>query len=77
MIEPTLLIDFRLISKIPFSELPQKDSTWKCGNVYEITDTFTTDERFICPNIECKAGSHVVILDFGMGNDTDLKYDIF
>ena len=59
---------------VAFSSLPEEPSADLLGNVYNVSDEFTTDERFLEGNGQkYPAGSNVVVVD---ASDESYKFDV-
>ncbi len=62
---------------VTFANLPSSLTASMVGYVYNVSDDFTTDVRFIeGAGKEYKAGTNVVIVDAGSQGSPDLKFDV-
>lgn len=60
-----------------FANLPSVLTKAMSGYVYNITDDFTTDARFVeGAGKKYTAGTNVVIIDNGTSGNTDMKFDV-
>jgi len=60
-----------------FANLPSTLSSAMVGYVYNVTDDFTTDNRFVeGTGKHYDAGANVVIVDVGSAGSPDLKFDV-
>jgi len=52
-----------LKGSVAFASLPASLTAGMTGNVYNVTDAFTTDSRFITPGQEYPAGTNIAVAD--------------
>lgn len=67
---------YKPAGSVEFESLPEASSD-NLGSVYNITDAFTADEKFVDSerDNEYPAGTNVVVVDVGDG-DSEYKYDV-
>ena len=67
---------YRPAGSAAYASLPTPSSS-TLGKVYNVTDSFTTDNRFIeGSGFDYPAGTNVVIVDIGTNNSPSYKFDV-
>ena len=62
---------------VTFANLPETLTAAMDGYVYNVTDDFTTDSRFIDgTGKKCKAGTNVSIVNVGTKQSPEMKFDV-
>ncbi len=60
-----------------FSNIPSTPTASELGFVYNITDAFTTDARFVeGAGKDYPAGTNIAVVDVGGAGSPDIKYDV-
>jgi len=68
---------YRPAGSVLYANLPTLSAT-VLGNVYNITNSFTTDSRFVeGAGISVAAGTNVIVVDIGTSESPSYKFDLF